>query len=207
MDNTNHFEKRKFVRIPDTLFLAVRTIKEAEQFRKSIEASLESGSPSSIGAQLKSIDDQFSMILHSLGDRVPKTAELITLLNRKINLITHHVLKKEIENDHTEQEVSISAAGIGFSYPQPLPVSEYVAIDVMLTLNPYRIITSARITSCEAISEDDERSARPEHVYYIRAEFNALSETDEEMLIQHVIRRQSQLLKQQRLLKEQKEDR
>lgn len=194
-------EKRRFVRVSDQIFMAIRTLEEAEVLLNQLkeQGQPEDGSGTPIGHQLKELDNQLSIMLHTLGDKMPNTSKTLALLNKKIDLIAHYILKGEIDDDHKEQEVSISAAGIGFSSDTAFSDGQVIALDIMLQPTPYRIINRARIVSSSKTGSELS-SLSPN--YFVRAEFENLNEENEEILIQHVIRRQSVILKQRRLTRE-----
>lgn len=191
-------EKRRFVRINDRVMLAVRTIAEAEKIRQqqkgSPNTSHQNLATKTLGHQLKEIDDQLKLALFQLADKMPKTAATISLLHKKVDLITHHILRNEISEEHKEVDVSLSAVGLGFSHHQPYNPESHIALDIMLSHNPYRIITASRVVSCAANTDDNN--------YYLRTEFMNLSDEDEEIVIQHVLMQQTRQLKQQRLDRE-----
>ncbi len=199
--NSPPTEKRRFVRVSDRLLLAIRTTEDAGTQQKQLEAygQLNDKDTLPICHQVKAIDDSLSLILHKLGDKMPNTSKAIALLNKKLDLIVHHVLKSEIGDEHQEQEVSISAAGLGFSSSTPYICNDLITLDIMLQPTPYRIITQARVVSCNQATDDASLSTP---LYFIRTEFEHLGKENEEVIIQHVIRRQSVILKQQRLMRE-----
>lgn len=198
-------EKRQFVRIVDNIMIAIKTIEEAEKTRQELLDNKEDGH-STIGHQLKSLEDQITSTTQNLSDKMPQTAQIFSLLNRKLNIIAYHMLKKDVENDHQSLEVSLSASGIGFYHHTALKAGDTVALDMFLSPNPYRIITAVKIISVnEKKATHDVPHAHLQEQgqgYYIRAEFEGLSEQDQEILIQHILRRQGQILKQKRLAKE-----
>lgn len=200
---TKTTERRQYVRIVDNIMLAVQTIEEAEQAQKKLLDAKDANGPT-IGQHLKELEDQITIATQSLSDKMPKTTHIISLLNRKLNIIAHHMLRNEINDKHQLTEVSLSASGIGFYYHHPFSSGETIALDLLLSPNPYRIITAAKILTPNTSQQSSQQKPtkiplRQKSRHYIRAEFVGLCEADQEILIQHILRRQGQILKQKRL--------
>jgi hypothetical protein len=88
--------------------------------------------------------------------------------------------------------VSLSACGVAFPAQEKASVDDPIWLEVVLRPIHTRVVTTGRVVGCERFGDD------PQFPYYLRVDLNNVSVEDQESLIQHVIRRESQLLKEQR---------
>ncbi len=183
-------ERRRFFRIEDSLGVAYRLL-TAEEL--------------ALGESVPLAIDSFSLIVnfdkeieHSLGKlrvREPLVAELLDTFNKKMNCVINQLQMdtRQQQLQHTTQSISISACGVGLHSEQAFAADDQLLMDFILYPSNLHVSSRARVVACEAGDSDDRHEG-----YFIRAEFIGMSETDQELLIQHIVKRQTSLRRDQR---------
>ena len=192
-------ERRRYFRIDETLQLTVHLLSEEE---------LESGElpvpEEQVGDLLGNIDKQIQGIIDAARIQAPAIANLAELINRKLNMvITALDLTSNISEriSYSTQQVNLSACGIAFRTPDSLNVSDQVWLGLLLEPEDLELKLIARVISCEEIAGDS-----PAKEYMLRLNFHGISNVDQEILIQHIIRRQGLELKRQRVKREEQQN-
>ena len=183
-------ERRRYFRVTDLVGLNYRFLSEGE--RDLVRAA----KPTSLNSLLATMEDEITVILHSLKQQNPELHRLMELFNEKINLAFGHGLaSSEIENTNAIRacQVSISACGIAFPASQEANLGQAVALDLTLYPSNIRLQLMATVISCESAHQSE--LSEP---FIVRADFENLGEHDQELLVQHVIKRQAQQLKDER---------
>ncbi len=177
-------DRRRYFRITDQVGVAYRIVDETE-----LEAQPEPTRPGDIFGILSELDKTISTELQALQLRDPSLAYLLDAFDKKMNAVINQL---EMDNylvqriAHKVHEVNISACGMGFESEEALPDNTLLMVDLMLTPDNINIFTYARVISCEALEEDK---------YFVRVDFFGMNSTDQELLIQHIVRRQGYLIR------------
>ena len=188
-------ERRRYFRIEERALIKYRVIQEdmLDEERKFIflnEIKVEN-----VHAALVGIDLRLQDLVGALRREDKLVAEAIDLLNRKLTLLERVV---SLENaygatseycEHDPTEINISGGGISLNAKSPLAVNAYLAIDIVLlpTNHPMRVI--GRVVDCREIDTGG---------FAIAIEFEDIREEDRDVLIQHIVRKQSEVLREQR---------
>lgn len=182
-------ERRRFFRIDDRLPLAVHR-------PSGPDASRAGGRGLAAAGLLAELDRRIVAIVAAARVQAPAVAELAELLNRKLDFVIDAL---ELREDalrrvsFREQEVSISACGIGLDCPEPFEVGEALVVELLLPPEAAHLRVPARVVRCR----DEARGA-----YRLQLDFAGLEPGDQELLIQFIVRRQGQFLQR---LREQRE--
>lgn len=185
-------DRRRYFRINDTVGLHYRVL-GSESTAEGDGAGVDLQVPA---AQiLGSIDKEFRSSLDSLWQNNPAAANAISLLNKKVEL-----LAAELELDSalsgTEEyqsvNVNISACGIAFECNDQFRRGETLELFLILRPANTRLTLTGQVVSCER------RAAGGENRFLLRADFQGMPLDIEEQLIQHIVKRQSGQLAQQR---------
>ncbi|TQV68055.1 PilZ domain-containing protein [Exilibacterium tricleocarpae] len=178
-------ERRRFFRIDDTVGVAYRLLSEAEL----AELDTAEEPPRDVFALLAKFDTQLERGIGQLRVKQPLLGEVLDALNGKLDAVINQL---EID-DHLVrrlaqkiQEVNISACGMGFLCDTDVAPEQ--ALDLELALKPgnLNIHTRARVVA---------REPRDGGGYYLRVDFIGMSEADQEVLIQHIVKRQGSIIR------------
>jgi len=182
-------ERRRYFRVTDLVGLRYQFLSQDEQ-ALAIQAK-----PNSRKDLLKQIDNEVLANLALIQSSQPEVHRLLDLLNQKINLAlgNDESEKNEIDADGNICSVNLSACGLAFPANMPASLNQYISLELTLYPNNIRLTLLAAAISCDRYEEESERNK-----YIIRADFVDISDANQEVLVQHVIKRQALQLKQQR---------
>ncbi len=144
---------------------------------------------------LSSIDKEFSVSLNSLWQNNPAAANTISLLNRKIELLAAELnldAALPANEEHESVSVNISACGIAFECDDQIRAGE--TLELFLTLRP----TNTQIKLIGQVVACERSDAASDNLFMLRVNFQRMPMDVEEQLIQHIVKRQSGQLAQQR---------
>lgn len=187
-------ERRRFFRIDDSMGVAYRCL-GSEEARVFTQQSREQGSNFDYAANF---DNRIQTLLDACRVQSPIAAELVDLLNKKLNFMVQQL---DIDSSliqsiaYSMEQVNVSACGIAFCIPEALPVGQSVQLDILLHPSELHVMILAAVVACEPIDEVDERNAQQ---YFVRMDFAEINNSDQELLIQHIVKRQTTLMKLQR---------
>ena len=177
-------DRRRFFRIDDHIGVAYQVVDENELIGQSHPPR-----QSDIFGLLNDLD---KTIAHELGElklQDPKLGVLMDAFDRKVNALVNQL---EMDNylvqriAHKVKQVNISACGMAFTVDDTLELGDLLMVDLVLIPGNINIFTYGRIISCEP--------AENNHTY-ARMDFFGMSPTDQELLIQHIVRRQGYLIR------------
>lgn len=189
-------ERRHYYRISDRALIKYRVISDdaVNDERRFIFVNEIRGA--NIHAALMGIDLQLQELLQSIRLENKPLAEAIELLNRKLTLLERVTALESSQNDsidhreHQPTEVNLSGGGMGLYSDTPLTINAHLAIDLVLlpTHHPMRII--GRVVDCHKADQLAKFS--------IAIEFVEIREQDRDILVQHIVKKQSAALRVQR---------
>lgn len=187
MDKNLADDRRRYFRISDNLGVAYRVVADDHIGDDSVIAK----PPTNIYQLLVEHDEAIAGLLERLRPKDPMITELASRLNSKINCIINQL---EMESRMIEQiahkiyEVNISACGLGFKVDESINKGARVQLDLVLLPENKRILTDAIVIDCAILPNS----------HYVRMNFSGMSPQDQEMLIQHIVKRQGDLLRSAR---------
>lgn len=187
-------ERRRFFRIDDTLGICYRELGEQEA-KAFARESIHQGSNFDF---ISNFDNRIQTLIEACRVQAPVAAELVDLLNKKLNFVIQQLdVDTELIKNITFQTraVNISACGIAFANERYLEAGTVLQLDVLLSPSDLHVVTMATVVACKKMDHDTCCNQRP---YYVRIDFTYIHHSDQELLIQHVVKRQSALLIRQR---------
>jgi len=182
-------ERRRYFRVTDLVGLRYQFLSQDEQ-ALAIQAK-----PNSRKDLLKQIDNEVLANLALIQTAQPEVHRLLDLLNQKVNLALGNddVEEDELDVNGNICSVNLSACGLAFPTNKPATLNQYISLELTLYPNNTRLTLLAAAISCDRYEEESERNK-----YIVRADFVDISDANQEVLVQHVIKRQALQLKQQR---------
>lgn len=185
-------DRRKYFRIQDMALVKYRVIQENMLDYERRSVYLNQIKVENARAALFSIETHLQEVFERLRPNDPVLVEALGLINRKINLLERVVSLETAPADddehfeHEPKEINLSGGGMAITAACPLAAGAHLAIDLVLLPDndPMRIfgkvIDSRR-------NESDQ--------YNISISFAEIRDEDQDRLIQHVLRRQSEELR------------
>ncbi len=124
----------------------------------------------------------------------PELGQAIELLNTKFNL-----LKNDADPSTRDTKVvraSLSACGVSFRIQEHIKVGAKVYIDMTLLPTDLHVQTVADVVNCREDHHQGNLQSKGE--WELSLEFNHLSAELEELMIQHIVKRQGRMLAEER---------
>jgi hypothetical protein len=177
----------------DVVYLTYSPIPQ-EQLSQRLEKQEMEGTSSSftILGKLSSLSQQMAAQMHRIESSSPEIASYLRSLDKKVELLARAFLAQEVSGDEqATQRVNISAGGVAVGGKEPLDPGTLVEIKLMLLPDMTGIQTYGEIVACD-------KSDDPEEPYQLRIDFTYMRESDRELLIRHMLRRQGQMLREER---------
>ncbi|TVZ40134.1 PilZ domain-containing protein [Alteromonadaceae bacterium 2753L.S.0a.02] len=188
-------ERRRYFRINERVGIAYQMLSTGSALSgDGPEASfLVRESNSKFAGILNEIEALDEAIEHELGELTeshPAVVKLVSLFNQKLErVISHIVLDNQLISRLARRlkEANISACGIAFVNDETVDVGTSLKMELTLYPDEQTLLTRGRVVACEPELEGAG--------YYWRVDFFGMEKADQETLIQHVVRSQSQQLK------------
>lgn len=176
-------ERRRFFRINDKIGISYKIINRLEQKEKKIK-----------NGDLKNLlsvqDDRLEHILVALNRKDMQVAEALALINKKINLIANYLEIERGRVDDVEyivKHVNISACGLAFMADEYLEPGTTLEVELLLGSESGPMVVEGVVISCDR---------KTERQHYLRIDFDVIDTGDQETLIQYMVKRQSELLRE-----------
>lgn len=182
-------ERRRYFRITDEMAISYRVLNDSDATETGVNVS----SPSALIVQL---ENQITASLETMRTVQPQVHQLLELFNRKLNLVLSldEALSEPIsDQEKRSQEVNISACGIAFPSLEQLKPNQKILMDLMLFPSNINIKLEAVVIGCSPLKEPIGRDN-----YMTRADFLDITSSEQEVLVQHIIKRQTSQLKDRR---------
>jgi len=199
-------EKRRYFKIEDEMILSCQLLETPEK-AKLLE-KFERGQvdyPDATGLFLSMESDLYDLV-QNLSPRQPEIATAIRLLNRKINLVAKGAPVTGVKQtllDKDPELVNISACGVVFSSKELMNLGQDVQIELVLLPEEIYILSYGVVVGCEKGTLPLGKSTvASTHPYCVSVDFMVIRQEDTERLIQHIMRREMEMLKARRRRKE-----
>jgi hypothetical protein len=191
-------ERRDFFRIDDTVALSFQMIppssltKKLERQEKGLESEF------TIMSNLAVISQEMAGVLRKIEGISPDVARYLKSLDQKIDLLGKAFLTWTNEMaDQPASAVNLSASGMAFNAPEPTEIGTLLELKILLPFFT-GLILYAEVVACEKLPSEGDAAK----MYQTRVNFQHLRDRDRDVLIRHVLQRQSEFLRKQRLEQE-----
>jgi c-di-GMP-binding flagellar brake protein YcgR len=187
-------ERRQFFRVEDEVSLRYQVVKagELEVKLKRLEQDLDSDF--TIVSSLAAISHEMAGVLRKVESDAPDVARYLKALDRKIDLLGRAFLAQTSDlSEQPAKAVNMSASGLAFYTPEPVAVGGVLELKLLLFPSYTGMLIYAEVVACERVE-----TAGANGFCRIRVNFTHLRESDRDVLIRHVLQRQSEMLRRQR---------
>ncbi len=187
-------ERRRYFRVDAAICLKYKVI-PADELPDKVER-LENGLQDqfTVTASLSAITQQMRAHLKKIDQTLPVVAEYLRALERKMDLLAQALLAQDAEVvEQSSCEVSLSAVGMAFRSETPIRPGTILEIKMLLLPSFTGILTYGEVVNCKP----EQATARAVS-YRIGVDFSYIRENDRELLINHILKRQHETLRDQR---------
>lgn len=187
-------DRRRYFRINDKVSLKYRVVQGMDIDAEIIRTEHEQNTLAEIKNAFNCIEAKIMSKMQRIEEVSPLVAEVLGLYDKKLSLMESMILHKEDEaNSISEtQDVNLSASGMAFE--SNTPINEDVNLKMELILFPeYQFIPLyARVIDCKKKMDDNL------YRFNIAVDFVGICESDQEIIMQHVLSRQAANIKKER---------
>lgn len=177
-------ERRRYFRIEDKIGIRYEILAQDEVAPR--QAAIDRGEVEG-NNNLQLAERQLQLLIDKLRVQNPEFAEAIHLLNVKFNTIKDDT--PTYRNSRSEViQANISACGVSFDVGAELRHGEKLYLDLTLLPTDLHIHTLAEVVDCRPSGLD----------WALSVDFFGLSPENEELMVQHIVKRQGRLLAEQR---------
>ena len=192
VSSENQSERRRYFRIEDEIILSYRAIPlnevpEFDTFREHAPDLF------TLAAHLELVNAESSTLLRKIERNDPVIGDYLRCLEQKIDLIARALITQDDELcRQPARQVNLSASGLSFAAETELTSS--TALDMRMVLPPALVGIHAfgRVVYCRPGRLNDQP------VFKVGVDFLGLRDHDRDLLIRHVIKKQSQQLREHR---------
>jgi len=184
----NENERRQFFRIEDSICLQVEKISPEEYAQSEQELAGKNSEAFLVSADFVSLNNEFNHLLNKIKTSSSELAQYLELLNRKIDLLGHHLLDNELPCTEADRvPVNLSAAGIAFDHAEPLDPGQQLRIRMVLFPEKIGILAFGVVVDCRNADENSHK---------VCAEISHIREQDQELMIKHNLNKQMEELRE-----------
>jgi hypothetical protein len=186
-------ERRRYFRVTDQLMIGYLMVPKGQ---------LETVQPHEASTTaMGQLENMIAEQLAKLRAANPVLTDVLELFNRKINLafsVDERRLSAVEATEKAIKDVNLSACGVAFPAGQNMPLGAELRLDLTLLPSFINMNLKAQVIGVAPCAEatDGDR-------YMIRADFIGLSDVEQELLVQHVIKCQAAALKARREARDQ----
>ncbi len=188
-------QQREFVRVDDILPLAWRLVEESELAEIMAFFEKKRAFPPKQGDDVRQLLNSLDVTgkLKQLERTDPVLAQILGRMDMKLNLLLRLFHPGEEERPLVPTNVNLSGGGIAFMEPTVPAVKEGDVLEVRLALS------NDALTSIEAYARVMKLfDVNAEGLTKVACRFEPILDPDRERIIQHIFKRQSELLRAQR---------
>lgn len=188
-------ERRNFFRIDDTVRLSLRVV-PADELEDCLDR-LDHGLAGNftVMSGIASITAEMTLGLRRIEKRDPELAAYLRAVDRKIELIGRALIAHEPELSAEQAvPVNLSAGGMCIGVDQTFAPGTLIEARMLLLPSLSGLVIYGNVVESSAVAAEQTRG-RFGHL--TRIEFTHIREQDRELLIRHLLRRQSAQLRDQ----------
>lgn len=187
-------DRRRFFRIDDTVNLFYKIVDE-QTVAATSQMTDDLLSNCSLVTALDVLDQESRIVMYRIEKNEPEIAEYLKLMESKISLLAQAVMKQG--NDFTDSKMrnaNISASGLAFESDKRIEEGQYLEIKLLLTSCLAVIVIYGSVVYCKENNLGD-----IEMPFQIGIDYINLKDQDREILIKHVVKRQMQQIREQKI--------
>ncbi len=187
-------ERRNFFRVDDSVSLSYHPISEQEMQEKISRVDVELEGSFTVMSSIASINQNMAGIMHRIEGSEPDIAEYLKAINNKIDILGRALLTKDNAlAEQPAQPVNLSASGMAFYSSEPVDAGSFLELRLLLIPSFTGIVTFGEVVGCDSVDD-----AVGGFGYFIRINFMHMRESDRDLVIRHVVKRQGEYLRRRR---------
>ncbi len=169
---------------------------------KGIPTEADLRSMQSVGLKLlsevKELEASCLLQLRGLDNDAKAVVDFLKLQSRKVDLVLHHVLEKEVQTGDKFQGSHFGGSGISLTSKTALNVGDYFKTSIYISSELVAILCLCQVTQCQRIENESQTGS-----YNISLEFSQILDADVEQLVKASLNVQQKMLKMRKQSRQQ----
>lgn len=182
-------ERRKYYRIDDSVIFNYRIVHENQHDPDLPKHQQDASAAFEMADLFGQINQQMRTTLGRIGERSADIAAYLKNLDRKIDLLVEMNLFKEHQSSlQSRRKINLGAGGLSFGTDEKLKQGTLLAIDMILSTALTCLHLTGRVIMVTKGTDND-------YPYRISIGFTDISDIEEDQIIKHTLRLQSEQLR------------
>ncbi len=169
---------------------------------KGIPTEADLRSMQSVGLKLlsevKELEASCLLQLRGLDNDAKAVVDFLKLQSRKVDLVLHHVLEKEVQTGDKFLGSHFGGSGISLTSDTALNVGDYFKTSIYISSELVAILCLCQVTQCQRIENESQTAT-----YNISLEFSQILDADVEQLVKASLNVQQKMLKMRKQSRQQ----
>ena len=192
-------ERREYFRIRDQVILEYRPLNAAEAAFMAEELQRDIPDRFTIAARCEANSRTMNRLSHTFVGKMPDLARYLKLLDDKLNYMARLFVMEAMDvTERIPQVVTLSGGGICFGVDREYPQDTLLELRIVLLPSMIGIHSVGKVVNCQQAYPA--LSASP---WNMAVEYRDIREADRDLLVKHVMNRQTEELRRQRYAEEQ----
>ncbi|PMG27116.1 hypothetical protein BCU94_19145 [Shewanella sp. 10N.286.52.C2] len=157
-------------------------------------------------SEVKELEASCLLQLRSIDNDAKAVVDFLKLQSRKVDLVLHHVLEKEVQTGEKFQGSHFGGSGISLITPKPLTIGEYFKTSIYISSELVAILCLCQVSQCKLINFDDDaeqNNKRNQPQYAVSLDFSQILDADVEQLVKASLTVQQKMLQQRKQIRQQ----
>ena len=187
-------ERREYFRIDDKVALDYRPIGEVEAdvLREKMHSRVVDRFTAA--ASFNTITRQMTHVIHKVQSESPEVARCLQAIDQKLNTIAQLLVSEDMQlSQRTPREVNLSAGGVSFRAQKQMEIGSLLELRMVLLPSQLGILAIARVLQCDRVE-----GVGVTLPWQIGLAYEDLRETDRELLVRHIMSKETEQLRSQR---------
>jgi PilZ domain len=187
-------DRREYFRIEDEIALDYRLINEQEVDRLVERMRSRLVDRFNAASSFAATSRQMAHVIHKVQSQSPELARCLQAIDQKLNMIARLFVSEEMKiDDQPSREVTLSAGGLSFRARHEIAIDSLLELRMVLFPSLSGILTISRVVNCKRLVDDN-----TQFPWQIAVEYEHLRETDRELLVRHIMAKETEQLRAQR---------
>ncbi len=187
-------ERREYFRIDDEIALDYRLTDEDEIDALSERIHARFPDRFTVASSFSATSRQMAQALHKVQSQSPELVRCLQSIDQKLNMLAQLFVSEEMHLDQQPtREVNLSAGGLAFRSQHEIRTGSLLEMRMVLFPSLVGILTLSRVIHCARINDGN-----VQFPWQVAVNFEQLRESDRELLVRHVMAKQTRQLREER---------
>ncbi|WP_111641920.1 PilZ domain-containing protein [Marinimicrobium alkaliphilum] len=174
-------DRRTYFRIDEHVALSFEPVSAQTAAERSADEFFPGSAVLRLHAELKRVDAEAAQLILPVKEQSRALGDYLHLLDRKIELLTQHLMADQQKVPLKPRPVNLSDNGIAFGNPEPLESGQHLALHITFLPSHAGVVLFAEVVRCEP---------DPINGWQIAAEFQHITSQQQQLISQQIMRAQ-----------------